>query len=101
MLWFIFALTLLSQNISFTIVSRARNSGSYKYNFLASLGSNGTWFVAQFFVVGLIAEAIQSGSIWMALDVGLFYITFTSLGSVLGQYVSKRFFEKGRAKVGA
>lgn len=43
------ALTILllafAQNVSFTIVSRSRNRSSFRYHMLASVFSNGIWFL--------------------------------------------------------
>jgi hypothetical protein len=100
-MWAIWALTLLVQNTTFSITSRARASGSYVYNFVASLGSNGSWYVAQFFTVGLITKAIADEDLVFAALVGAFYTTFTAIGSVIGQYVSKRWIETGKRRVGA
>jgi len=33
------------QNVSFTIVSRSRNRSSFKYHMIASVFSNGIWFL--------------------------------------------------------
>lgn len=40
----ILALAFL-QNVSFTIVSRSRNRSSYRYHMIASVFSNGIWFL--------------------------------------------------------
>jgi len=34
-----------AQNVSFTIVSRSRNRSSYRYHMIASVFSNGIWFL--------------------------------------------------------
>jgi len=46
-LWPYIALMLLAfaQNISFTLVSRARNRNNRIYHVLAAIGSNGVWFL--------------------------------------------------------
>lgn len=33
------------QNVSFTVVSRSRNRSSFKYHMIASIFSNGIWFL--------------------------------------------------------
>lgn len=95
------ALFLLLQNASFTFVSRARNSGSYMLHATAAVCSNGVWFAAQFISLTLIVEAIKSGTMGEKVFMGLFYTTFTVLGSVAMHWVGVNFIEKGKRKVGA
>jgi hypothetical protein len=38
-------LLAFAQNVSFTIVSRSRNRSSFKYHMIASVFSNGIWFL--------------------------------------------------------
>ncbi len=84
----LFCLTIL-QNASFTLVSRARNSGSYLYNALASVGSNGIWFVV---VQQVIAKPND-------LATGITYVIGATIGSVLMQWVAIRFLEKKKPVV--
>ncbi len=51
--WFIL---LIVQNAAFTLVSRARNSGSYSYHALAAVFSNGIWFASQFILIGMVVK---------------------------------------------
>lgn len=95
------AVFLVLQNASFTFVSRARNSGSYALHAIAALCSNGIWIAAQFVSLGLIIDAIKSGSWTQRLGVGAFYTLFTVLGSVAMHWVGVNFIEKGKRKVGA
>lgn len=46
-LWAMLTILLLAfaQNVSFTIVSRSRNRSSFKYHMIASVFSNGIWFL--------------------------------------------------------
>jgi len=92
---------LLTQNLSFTLVSRARNSGSYAWHAVAAVGSNGVWILSQFFLIESIVSAMKAATLWPAVGLGAFYTTFTVLGSLLGHYVAIRYIEKGRRKVGA
>lgn len=99
--WVIWAVVLLIQNASFTLVSRARNSGSLKFHAIASVFSNGVWFASQIVVVTKISDA------WKAQDWGLlaftaaFYTLFTVIGSISMHYISMKYLEKGKRAVGA
>lgn len=77
-------LTLLIQNASFTLVSRARNSSSIKYHAGAAIASNGIWFIGQFFVVNFLSS-VKNGFTLTAL--GIIYVTLTTVSSVLMHYV--------------
>jgi len=103
-LWFLWGVTLVIQNASFTTVSRARNSGSYWYHFIASWFSNGIWFAQMFFVFNVmdtVREAVGSGGIMFGIKAGIFYTIFTAVGSVSTHYVLRTYVEKGKRKVGA
>lgn len=78
----LFALTII-QNASFTLVSRARNSGSLKYNAMASVLSNGMFF--------FIFKTLQMSSGW---GTGFAYVGGATVGSVLMQWVAIRYLEK-------
>lgn len=92
------ALILLLQNAAFTWVSRARNSGSYGYHAVAAVFSNGTYFVAQFFLVAMVA---RDASWDRALVLGAVYVVATTCGSVLMHVVAIRWLERGKRRVGA
>lgn len=94
-LWF---LLLVIQNAAFTWVSRARNSGSYGYHAIAAVFSNGVWFVSQFLLIGMVVKpGMQLSDAW---GLGLVYVAGTVTGSVLMHWVSVRWLEKGKRKVG-
>lgn len=93
--WFIL---LVVQNAAFTWVSRARNSGSYGYHAVAAVFSNGVWFVSQFLLIGMVAKPGMSFE--EVAPLGLVYVAGTVTGSVLMHWVSVRWLEKGRRKVG-
>lgn len=80
MTWLIWAIVLLMQNASFTLVSRARNSASIPYHAIASVLSNGIWFVSQFFVIGIITRAQHEST--LAIIAGLFYVLLTTISAV-------------------
>lgn len=99
--WILWAIILLAQNASFTLVSRARNSGSLKFHAAASVGSNGIWFLSQIVVIDKIVQALRSHDWWLMTGTLLFYTMFTVIGSVSMHYISMTYIEKGKRMVGA
>lgn len=96
---FFWALLLILQNAAFTWVSRARNSGSLAYHALASVFSNGIWFVSQFILIAVVIKpGMPMNEIAVAAAV---YIASTVTGSLLMHWVSMKYLEKGKRKVGA
>jgi len=94
--WFL----LLLQNASFTAVSRARNSGSDWYHAIASVFSNGIWFVSQTIIVFSFLEVIKNTD-WIGwLVMAGVYISATVTGSVTMGKLLRRFVEKGNRRVG-
>jgi hypothetical protein len=84
-----FGITVL-QNAAFTWVSRARNSGSLRYHALAAVFSNGIWLL-------VIREVVMN---FDSVPVMLAYLAGAVTGSVLMHYVSMKYLEKGKRKVG-
>ena len=66
------------QNVSFTITSRSRNRDNTTYHILASIFSNGLWFLT-------MRELVKSD---LTLQLLPFYIGGTVIGSVTGAKVS-------------
>jgi hypothetical protein len=95
------AILLIIQNASFTLVSRARNSGSYAFHAAAAVGSNGVWFASQFILIGSIMEVAKSGTLLQAIGLGVFYTVFTIIGSVGMHWVSANYIETGKRKIGS
>lgn len=77
--WLIMMLMAFFQNTAFSIVSRSRNRNSKAYHFIASIASNGVWFLTMKF---LIITKDMSWSLFVPYTVG------TVFGSSLGQSVS-------------
>jgi len=109
-LWLAWAALLLLQNASFTWVSRARNSGSVGYHAIASIGSNGIWFLNQVVITGIIVGILgpdglnglfKSGDYGRILTVAGYYTLFTVVGSVSMHWLLLKYIEKGKRKVGA
>lgn len=92
------ALLLVCQNASFTLVSRARNSRSLWYHGVASVFSNGIWFASQFILISIVIKELRS--IPEMLTTAAVYITSSVTGSVLMHYISMKFLEKGKRAVG-
>ncbi len=98
--WGLWAVILLIQNASFTFVSRARNSRSLAYHAVASVCSNGVWFLSLGFAVNKLAEAREAGSWTLLLGTAAFYTVFTVIGSVGAHHVLMTKVERGDRRVG-
>jgi hypothetical protein len=96
----IWGVLLLIQNFSFTLVSRARNSGSIAYHAVAAIGSNGVWFASQFILIGNFIQIMKTADWWTGIGLGLFYTVCTVVGSISSHYVCMRWIEKGKRAVG-
>lgn len=97
--WLTWGAILVAQNASFTLVSRARNSGSLGYHALASVASNGIWILSMYFVVDQLHAA--KGHPLKMLAVGLFYTACTVAGATFMHWFAMRHIERGARKVGA
>jgi phosphotransferase system glucose/maltose/N-acetylglucosamine-specific IIC component len=94
------ALLLVVQNAAFTMVSRARNSGSDWYHGIAAVFSNGIWFAAFYFTWNFLDAIKESGNTAYAMLIGGVYIAATVTGSVtMGKFL-RRFIERGKRRVG-
>ena len=94
--WIAWAMLLLLQNGSFTLVSRARNSKSLVYHGVAAVLSNGIWFLSLGIAVNKLAEAREAGSWWLLAITAAFYTTFAVVGSVGMHHVLMTKVEKDR-----
>lgn len=94
--WF---LVLMAQSMAFTWVSRARNSGDVAYAGIASLVSNGIFFVSQILLISYAATTDKSALELVKL--GIVYTAGSTSGSVLMHWISLRWLEKGKRKVGS
>lgn len=90
------AALLVAQNAAFTLVSRARNSKSIMYHALASLPSNGVWFLSQFFLFGQMMDAFAKKDLSRVLLLGIWYTMWTMVGSIGMHYIALHKLEKGR-----
>lgn len=92
---------MILQNAAFTLVSRARNSGSLGYHALAAVGSNGVWFLSQLILFGNMLDIVRTGNVRLAVVVGLYYTACTIIGSVGMHWLALHKIETGARKVGA
>lgn len=92
---------LIIQNFSFTIVSRARNSGSDWYHAIAAVFSNGVWWASQTIIVVTLLDVVENADVALWTILTIVYVTCTVTGSVLGGKVARRFFERGNRRVGS
>lgn len=90
-------LLCIVQNAAFTMVSRARNSGSDLYHGVAAVFSNGIWFAAIFFTIDFV-NAVNT--VWQGFGIGAIYVACTVFGSVVAGNLLRRFIEKGERRVG-
>lgn len=99
--WLLWAFVLILQNFTFTFVSRARNSGSLRRHMIASVFSNGVWFISQMLIFTTLF-AIMTGKygIGQAVFASFYYTVFTMAGSLAAHYYSLK-TEKGKSRVGA
>lgn len=95
-IWF---LVLVVQSMAFTLVSRARNSGSVFYHSIVSVASNGVWFVSQLFLIGFMAKPEMPMS--TLIIYATVYVSGTTVGGTLMHFVSLNWLESGKRKVGA
>lgn len=94
--WLAWTFFLCIQNASFTMVSRARNSGSVAYHAVAAVGSNGIWFVSQLFLLTAVFQTLLTDfKPWQLVFVGVYYTAITVLSSISMHAILLR-FEKGK-----
>lgn len=101
MSWIVWAIALVCQNASFTMVSRARNSGSVKYHALAAVLSNGIYFLVLAVAVDKINAARASHSWPLFLGTAAWYTAWTVVGGVTMHSFLLRYVEKGARRVGS
>lgn len=99
--WLLWGVLLILQNASFTLVSRARNSGSLGYHALAAVGSNGIWFLSQLILVDNMLHILRDSNWSLAFVTMIFYTVCTIIGSVGMHWIALNKIEKGARKVGA
>lgn len=87
--------------MSFTWISRARNSGSYAYHAVAATFSNGLWFITQFILIDNFVQIAKNSDWRFGITLGLTYVAGTVSGSVFMHYLSVEYLERGKRIVGA
>ena len=96
--WAVWGFLLFLQNAAHTATSRSRNSKNLWYTGIASVFSNGVWFLSQFFIVNQLIKVKDNPKLFATTCV--FYITLTVAGSVLShkylmRFEARRGIEKG------
>lgn len=99
--WVIWAGLLAMFGISSTMVSRARNTNSYRYHGICAVFSHGTFFVAQLIGVDLMVEIINTHSTLLAVKGFVVYVASSTTGAIIAHWIAMRFLEKGNRRVGA
>ncbi len=99
--WATWGILLILQNASFTLVSRARNSGSLGYHALAAVGSNGIWFLSQLILFDNMLTIIREANWSLGVLTALFYTMCTIIGSVGMHWLAIKKIETGARRVGA
>jgi hypothetical protein len=99
--WAGWAVILLSQNFSFTYVSRARSSGSILRHLKASIFSNGIWIFSQMLMLGPMFDYLTGKhGLSLQIEAGALYTACTVAGSLIAHWWALR-TEKGKNAVGA
>jgi len=101
MTWALWAVMLLLQNASFTLVSRARNTGSIAFHAAAAVGSNGVFILTQLVALDKLITVLRHPTVWSVIGIFAFYTFFTVLGSITMHHISMKYLEKGKRKVGS
>jgi hypothetical protein len=100
-IYLFWAVLLVTQSFAFTFVSRARNSGSLSRHLIASVASNGIWFMSQMVIFKELFDFMTGKhGLLAAVGTAVFYTVFTAAGALIGHWWSLR-SEKGNAAVGA
>lgn len=88
------------QNMTFTLVSRSRNSADPNYHRKCAWLSNGTWFVCYVLIMKNIWDPIMQGDFFHVMVALGVYTIATAEGSV---FMMKKLLksEKGKRRVGA
>jgi hypothetical protein len=97
--WLLWGVFLFIQNLVFTMVSRARNSGSLSRHAKAAVFSNAIYFVNLLYAIKLSEYISGKFGLLAAVALVLFYTAFTLAGSVYAHYRSLK-SEKGANAVG-
>lgn len=88
MIYLVMFLSVLAQNASFTLVSRARQTKSLRFHALAATCSNGAWLL----VFRQLAVRLDNDLLMVT------YLVASVLGSVAMHWLSMNYFEKKLGK---
>ena len=88
----LWAVLLIIQNFTFTMVSRARTSNSIGYHAFAATLSNGVWFLSQFILIDKVTSLLKSNAGWdVMLRIGAVYTLATMTGSLASHWLALRY----------
>ena len=88
------SLLLAIQQFSFVVVSRARNSNNLWYGGIASVFSNGIWFLQSLLLTDGMIKVLQDSDWTTATKMGILYVTVNAVFAVIAQKVCMKWFEK-------
>lgn len=98
--WLIWGVLLAVTNGFSTLVSRARNTPDYGYHAFCAVLNHATWFLVNVMFVGVAIDIGAFTDKRAAVFAWGFYITWSTVGSVIMHYVSIKYLEKGNRRVG-
>lgn len=87
------SLLLAVQQFSFVVVSRARNSDNLWYGGIASVFSNGIWFLQYLLLTDGVMKVLKDSDWTTATKMGILYVTVNAVFAVIAQKVCMRWFE--------
>lgn len=85
---------LAVQQFSFVVVSRARNSNNLWYGGIASVFSNGIWFLQYLFLTDGVMKVLKDSDWTEATKMGILYVLVNAVFAVLAQKVCMKWFER-------
>jgi len=88
------SLLLAVQQFSFVVVSRARNSDNLWYGGIASVFSNGIWFMQSLLLTDGMIKVLRDSDWTTATKMGILYVTVNAVFAVIAQKVCMKWFEK-------
>lgn len=91
--WLIWGALLLLQNAAFTMVSRARNSGSLVYHGVASVLSNGVWFISNLFLIDKSIDIITKADFFLGSLAFIFYVGMNLVGGLITHWLLLNYVE--------
>lgn len=98
MLW-LWALLIMVQDAAATLLTRATTSNSPLFHAVTSAIYNSIWFASLFILVGPIYH--QVNSLDRGVEIGAIYVVANLIGGVPMHFISMRWLEKGKRRIGS